>query len=271
MHLRPMHLRLASRGSPLALIQTNLVSEKLVALGHTTEVIVIKTSGDKNQTTSLADMGGKALFAKEIQQALLDRTADLGVHSLKDLEVDHPQGLHLLGVLERAAPSDVLITQSSMDMTKPFVLGTCSPRRSAFAKDLWPMATIVPLRGNVQTRLGKLEAGDMDATIMAKAGLERLGIYESLKDQFHVEDLSLDLFVPAVCQGIIGIEGLLEFSEIVAAINHEPTYQSALQERRIIKEFGGNCHSAIGVYSAHGKTRVRYEKDGLLESADLAT
>ncbi|CAO5678632.1 MAG: Porphobilinogen deaminase [Holosporales bacterium] len=250
-------IRIGTRGSPLALSQANLVKEALFKHGYDSTLIVIKTSGDLNTKTPLADMGGKALFAKEIQHALLTDEIDIAVHSLKDLECDHPSGLMLLATLPREDPRDVLIYNHDIDPSSDhFTLGTCSPRRAFFAKQMFHHAHITPLRGNVQTRLEKLSSGTCDATILAIAGLKRLGILDDIQERYKTLILPTNLFPPASCQGIVGIEGKPHFKEICDLINDPDTMKMAMIERAIIKEFNGTCHSAIGVLTNMKEKKV---------------
>lgn len=245
-------LKVGTRGSPLALIQANTVCEKLNDHNIETELVVIQTSGDKNQASPLADIGGKALFAKELQHALLTDEIDIAVHSLKDLEPTHPKGLQLLTTLERGHVGDIFIAKkgcAKKNMQKdgvPFILGTCSPRRQHFIQDLYPKATVVPLRGNVGTRLKKLAEGQMDATIMAASGLLRLGIKKELEKDYDLILLDQKTFTPASCQGIIGIEGKESLYDMMQCIGHAPTYAQSVLERYAVHCFQGTCHSAIG-------------------------
>ncbi|MBP9753149.1 MAG: hydroxymethylbilane synthase [Proteobacteria bacterium] len=247
-------LKIGTRGSPLALAQTQMVVDALSSNGYASEIIKVKTSGDRFQSVPLNQIGGKALFAKELQTLLLEDKIDLAVHSLKDLETIHPEGLSLLGVLKREEPNDVLITKKGFlngDFSEgmPFVLGTCSPRREAFVKHFFKNATIVPLRGNVESRLQKIKLNEMDATILALAGLKRLNLLEKLSHDFDFKVLDIETFTPASCQGIIGIEGKDHFKEIVNLISDVTTYSLAMLERQRVKDFSGNCHSAIGVHA----------------------
>lgn len=241
-------IKIGTRGSPLALIQANLVKDALSAIGQASELVIIKTTGDINTKTPLADIGGKALFAKEIQSALLNDTIDIGVHSLKDLEVDHPQGLELLATLKREDTYDLLFYKKDFNPYQDaFTLGTCSPRRAFFAKNLFKNVQIHPLRGNVQTRIEKIQNEDLDATILAVAGLKRLGLYGTILKTYNTILLPQNDFPPASCQGIIGIEGKPHLKTLLAPLNDPDSFAMAHIERSIIKKFNGNCHSAIGI------------------------
>ncbi|MDP2193173.1 MAG: hydroxymethylbilane synthase [Alphaproteobacteria bacterium] len=247
------HIRIGTRRSKLARIQAELVASKLHAWGVETTIIPIQTSGDQNQNAPLADIGGKALFCKELQLALLDDHIDIAVHSLKDLEVFHPQGLKLLTTIERDDPGDIFLTHKGNGelflKDSPFVLGTCSPRRACFMKHLYPNVRIVPLRGNVETRLDKLSSGIIDATILAASGLNRLGILGQLTQQFDVIPLNKQHFTPACGQGIIAIEGKDYLYDFMQRIGHAPTYAQAILERYVQQVFEGTCHSALGAYA----------------------
>jgi len=248
-------LKVGTRGSPLALIQANAVCDKLKKNNIETELMIFQTSGDKNHTSPLADIGGKVLFAKELQHALLIDEIDIAVHSLKDLESTHPKGLQLLTALERDHVGDIFIAKkgyAKQYMQKdgdPFILGTCSPRREHFIQNLYPKVTIVPLRGNVGTRLKKLADGQMDATIMAAAGLLRLGIKKELEKDYDLILLDKNTFTPASCQGIIGVEGKEHLYDMMQCIGHAPTYAQSVLERYAVHCFRGTCHSAIGALS----------------------
>lgn len=260
-------IKLGTRGSKLALAQAEMVASALEAVNIKSELVIIKTTGDIETKKSLSAIGGKALFAKEIQQALINDEIDLGVHSLKDLETTHPEGLELLGTLKREDPSDVLIFRKDLHLSKDitFTVGTCSPRRAAFIKDLYPNATIILLRGNVDTRLSKVISGEFDAIILAAAGLNRLNIFSQLTNCIDYLFLPFDKFPPASCQGIVAIEGKNKYKDIVDLINNKEAYKMAQIERSIILAFGGNCHSAIGIHTKLNEDSVdlliRYEDE----------
>src|SRR5262245_20231805 len=201
-------LRIGTRGSPLALVQARMVRTRVAAVTGLEEgeieLVVIRTTGDTIQNRPLAEGGGKGLFTKEIEEALLDGRVDLAVHSAKDMPTVLPDGLVLAACLEREDPRDVFISRkarSLSDLSSGASLGTASLRRQAIAKRARPDLRVSPLRGNVETRLRKLDAGEVDATILALAGLKRLG----LADQ-AIAIMSIEEFLPAVGQGAIGIE-----------------------------------------------------------------
>ncbi len=250
--------RIGSRGSLLAQRQTHLVLQSLKdTFPHNdrlskAEIIWIKTSGDKIVDRPLADIGGKALFCKEIQQALLNKEIDFAVHSLKDLEHTPPPGLIIAAVLEREDCRDVLITSaptSSLANLKPGSrVGTCAPRRAAQLLHLRPDLQIVPLRGNVPTRLKKLEDEGLDAIVLALAGLKRLGIWKEDHPHLNFDILSFKDMLPAAGQGALAIECREDNDDVktlLKEINNWETYTCIQAERALLKELGGNCHTAI--------------------------
>lgn len=247
-------LRIGTRGSPLALVQARTVRARLaVVLGvaeEAIELVIIRTTGDAIQDRPLADAGGKGLFTKEIEEALLDGRIDLAVHSAKDVPTFLPDGLMLAACLEREDPRDVFISRkaaSLTDLPQGASLGTTSPRRQAIAKHIRPDLRIVPLRGNVETRLRKLEAGEMDATILALAGLKRLGLEAHATKIMDVHE-----FLPAAGQGAIAIEiraSDLRTREILSRIDHADTSTALACERAFLGVLDGSCKTPIGGYA----------------------
>src|SRR3569833_1748678 len=201
-------LRIGTRGSPLALVQANLV-RRLLAPAHgadeaALEVVTIKTTGDAIQDRPLSEVGGKGLFTKEIEEALLTERIDIAVHSAKDMPTISQPGLLLAACLAREDPRDAFISlkaKSLADLPQGAHLGTASLRRQAIVMAARPNLKVTPLRGNVETRLRKLESGEVDATLLAMAGLNRLGL-----SQHVTRARTLEEFLPAVAQGAIGIE-----------------------------------------------------------------
>jgi len=244
-------LRIGTRGSPLALVQARMVAARLaLALGVDEEAIeltVIRTSGDIIQDRSLAEEGGKGLFTKEIEEALLEGRIDLAVHSAKDMPTVLPAGLMLAACLEREDPRDVFIShkaKSLADLPQGATLGTTSPRRQAIAKMSRADLRVVPMRGNVETRLRKLAVGECDATILAFAGLKRLGLADHA-----TKILSVDEFLPAAGQGAIGIEARendARTRELLVCIDHADTSTEIACERAFLAELGGSCKMPIG-------------------------
>jgi hydroxymethylbilane synthase len=244
-------LRIGTRGSPLALVQARTVAARLsAALGageKDIELIIIKTSGDVIQDRPLADEGGKGLFTKEIEEALLEGKIDLAVHSAKDMPTFSQPGLMLAACLEREDPRDVFISRkagSLAELPKGARLGTASLRRQAIAMRLRPDLKVTPLRGNVETRLRKLEDGQVDATILALAGLKRLGLQGHATKIMDAQE-----FLPAAGQGAIGIEtreGNTRVRETLAKIDHADTSTAVACERAFLAELDGSCKTPIG-------------------------
>jgi len=243
-------LRIGTRGSPLALVQARMVQARLAAaLGvdvGAIELATIRTSGDVIQDRPLAEEGGKGLFTKEIEEALLDGRIDLAVHSAKDMPTLLPQGLMLAACLEREDARDVFISRKapSLDaLPRGATLGTTSPRRQAIAKRMRPDLRVVPLRGNVETRLRKLDEGQADAIILALAGLKRLGLQAQATKVMSVEE-----FLPAAAQGAIGIEAREKDSRVrdmLARIDHAETSVAVACERIFLAELDGSCRTPI--------------------------
>jgi hydroxymethylbilane synthase len=243
-------LRVGTRGSPLALAQARELRTRLAAaLAVDPEAIVlvtIKTTGDAIQNRSLADIGGKGLFTKEIEQALIDGAIDLAVHSAKDVPAFLPDGLVLAACLPREDARDAFISRkakSFADLPAGAVVGTASPRRQAMVKRLRGDLEIVPFRGNVETRLKKLDAGEVDATLLAMAGLNRLGLAAAA-----TAPLDLDAFVPAVGQGIIALETRAPDEKtrgLLARIDDAAARTALLAERAFLAVLEGTCRTPI--------------------------
>ena len=242
-------LKIGTRGSPLALVQATITRDLLIRSGliaeDAIETVIIKTSGDRIQDRSLADIGGKALFTKEIEEALSDGRIDMAVHSLKDLPAWMPEGLELAAVLPRADPRDALLSRvaTSIDrLPQGACVGTSGPRRKAQLLNRRPDLTIVDFRGNVGTRLAKLAEGGVDATMLAVAGMARLGI----EAEYHPIDPAEML--PAACQGAIGLETRLSDDwarSLCDAINHPESFIAVTAERAFQAELDGSCRTPI--------------------------
>jgi hydroxymethylbilane synthase len=246
-------LRIGSRGSPLALVQARQVKERLAAAGVDAgriEIVAIRTTGDKIQDRPLAEAGGKGVFTKEIEEALLAGAIDLAVHSSKDLPTVLPAGLVLAGFLPREDPRDAFISRKAKtlrELPPRAIVGTASPRRQAFVLRLRPDIRIVTLRGNVETRLRKLEAGDVDATLLAVAGLKRLGLLAAATAILEPEE-----FLPAVGQGAIGIETRADDAAtrgLIAGISDADTEAALAAERAFLAVLDGSCRTPIGGYA----------------------
>jgi len=243
-------LRLGTRGSPLALAQANLVRTLLArstgAPETAFEIVVIKTTGDAIQDRPLSEVGGKGLFTKEIEEALLSGRIDLAVHSAKDMPTISQPGLLLAACLEREDPRDAFISlkaKSLAELRHGARLGTASLRRQAIVKKARPDLVVSPLRGNVETRLRKLEAGEVDATLLAIAGLNRLGLAQHATHIMPAEE-----FLPAVAQGAIGIETRGDDNrtrQFVAPINHAPTFIAVACERAFLTALEGSCKTPL--------------------------
>lgn len=266
-----------SRGSPLALAQAHMVAAALEqAHGWdkgSVGIAPIKTSGDRIQDRPLAEVGGKALWTKELDLALLAGETQCSVHSMKDVESERPGTLTVAAMLPRADVRDRLIGAASIAaLPEGARVGTSSPRRAAQLKRLRPDLELVSIRGNVDTRLAKRAAGEVDATLLAAAGLIRLG-----RDEVGVA-IELDEMLPAPSQGAIGIECRaddLATAELLKAIDHVETHQAVLAERAFCLALGGTCHSPVAAYArvAEGEIAFAYEilsEDGSEHLADSA-
>jgi len=256
-------LRLGTRGSPLALAQARMVRQALAAAhGFDPEQIaieVIRTSGDRIQDRPLSDVGGKGLFTKEIEEALAAGAIDLAVHSSKDMPTALPPGLVLSAFMEREDARDAFISRkakSIADLPGGAMVGTASLRRQAMVKRKRPDLTIVPLRGNVETRLRKLDEGVADAILLALAGLKRLGLVDAATAVLDVNE-----FLPAVGQGAIGIETRADDArtrELLAAINHADTFSALAAERAFLAVLDGSCRTPIGGHATISGGRLRF-------------
>lgn len=240
-------LRLGTRGSPLALAQAHMVRDALLAAhGWRADAIVIMpmvATGDRIQDRALAEVGGKALWTKELDAALLAGEIDLAVHSMKDVETVRPQALTIAAMLPRADVRDRLVGAASLDaLPKGARVGTSAPRRRAQLLMLRPDLEIILLRGNVQTRLAKLERGEVDATLLAAAGLDRLG----MRDVGTA--LPVTQLLPAPAQGAVGIETLAQNRQMrgwLAAINDDSTLACVSSERALLAGLAGDCRSPV--------------------------
>jgi len=248
-----MHkIRIATRGSKLALWQAKFIAQKLEEKhpGLQTELIVIKTKGDKILDVPLAQVGGKGLFVKEIEEALLADQADIAVHSMKDVPAVLPKGLKIGIFPEREDRIDLLLSETYADLKslpKGAKVGTSSLRRRAQLLALRPDLQILPLRGNLDTRVNKLKQGEYAAIVVAKAGMKRLGL--RTRYQF---DLAPPLFVPAVAQGALGIEYKEKHQDVEQALSfldHLPTRWQVLAERGFLDRLEGGCQVPLGAYA----------------------
>lgn len=272
MATQPPLLRIGTRGSPLALAQAHETRRRLAA-AHSMpedrfEIVVIRTTGDAIQDRALSESGGKGLFTKEIDEAQLAGQIDLSVHSGKDLPTRLPDGLAEAGFLEREDPRDAFISKTARrieDLPKGAHVGTASLRRGAMLLHIRPDLRISLLRGNVQTRLSRIESGDFDATILAMAGLNRLGLEDKAASA-----LPVSRFLPAVAQGAIGLvvrANDRKTMALVAPIIHSETTACVLAERRFLAELDGSCRTPIGGYCTCD-TKGGYHLRGLVLSPD---
>jgi hydroxymethylbilane synthase len=255
-------LRIGTRGSPLALAQARLVAAAILAATgwdeEALDIVPITTSGDRIQDRPLAEMGGKALWTRELDRCLLDGRTDLSVHSMKDVETFRPDSLVIAAVMPRADPRDRLIGAPSLNALREGArLGTSSPRRRAQLLARRPDLEIVTLRGNVQTRLAKVERGEVDATLLAAAGLDRIGL--------GAVGIALDDLLPAPAQGTVGVEIRANdtfLAKLAAAIDAEAARRCVEAERALLAGLGGDCHSAVAALA-------RPDGDGVLVQAEI--
>jgi hydroxymethylbilane synthase len=248
-----MILKIGTRGSNLAIAQSLWVKRRIEAryADIRVELVTIKTKGDKILDSPLSQVGGKGLFVKEIEEALLSERVDLAVHSMKDVPAELPEELILCSFPEREDPSDVLVStkDKSVDTLSPRSrVGTSSLRRSAQLLHMRPDLELVPLRGNVDTRLRKLESGEVDAIVLAAAGLKRLGLEEFIS---HI--IPFEQILPAIGQGALGLE-VRRYDkrtiELLGFLNHEPTEVAVKAERSFLKELEGGCQVPIAGFAS---------------------
>ncbi len=258
-------VRIGTRGSALALWQARAVAALLESRGRASEICVIKTDGDRLQTAPLSEVGGKGLFVKEIEDALLGGAVDLAVHSAKDMSVDLPDGLVVSAVLPREDSRDALVLPRGQSALRAApLIGTGSVRRSAQLGPRHPDARFLPIRGNVDTRLHKLDGGEFDALVLAVAGLKRLGHEGRVSVR-----LSHDECVPAPGQGIVAIETRLDNVEVVEVLRTINDVGSAVcfeAERAVVSALGGGCQLPLGAVAV--LTGDRLDMQALVASPD---
>ncbi|HWF57056.1 MAG TPA: hydroxymethylbilane synthase [Candidatus Dormibacteraeota bacterium] len=256
-------LRLATRGSPLARAQAALAAAAIrEAGGPAAELVVVRTAGDRNQTTPIDQMDGQGWFTAEIERALLDGRADIAVHAAKDLPTELADGLEVAAYLPRADPRDALVSRTGgglESLPDGAVVGTSSARRGALLAELRPGLRAVPIRGNVDTRLRKLDEGEVDGLLLAAVGLDRLGLSGRIGER-----LDPRRFVPAPAQGAIALEvaGGRAASASARAAGHAPTSLAVATERALLRELGGGCLLPLGAWA-------RLEGGALVLSAAL--
>jgi len=262
-------LRIGSRGSSLALTQTNVVAKALrdANPGLQTEILIIRTKGDIMQDTALARIGGKGLFVKEIEEALLAGTVDIAVHSLKDMPAELPEGLEIGATPERGDPRDAWIAADGRrieDAPPGARIGTGSLRRGLQVRRMVPQAEIVPIRGNLDTRIRKIASERLAGVVVAAAGLSRMGWTDRA-----TQILAPDVMLPAVGQGILAVEmrsGDRGVREILQPINDAATGLAAKAERAFLRALGGGCQLPVAAYAESREGRLRIT--GLVGSAD---
>jgi hydroxymethylbilane synthase len=267
-------LSIGSRGSQLALWQANYTKDRLEARGVECRIEIIHTKGDKILDVPLNKVGGKGIFTKEIEDALLEGRIDLAVHSMKDLPTELPEGLAIAAIPQRADPHDAIIGGKLRDLRFNAKVGTSSLRRIAQLRRIRPDLDIQSIRGNVDTRIGKVEKGEYDAIVLAAAGLRRLGWGDIISETFRP-----DVMCPAVAQGALAIETLIHGKghETCAALDDPWTSLAVTAERALLAELGGGCQVPIGAYatlentdlfltgavfSPDGGTMIRYTATG---------
>ena len=279
-------MKIGTRGSALALTQTRWVADRLKRHlpDADIEVTVIKTTGDILQDISLSQIGGKGLFVKEIEDALLREDIDLAVHSMKDVPVEIPDGLEIGVMTEREDPRDVLISKNNRkleEMPRCARIGTSSLRRGFQLRNLYPAMEIVPLRGNLDTRIDKIKTENLDGIIVAAAGIKRMGWVHRISQY-----IALETMLPSVGQGVLAIEVRKDDQEIkdaIACINHPETWSEVTAERAFLKRLEGGCQLPIAGYaekmgsklilkgllgSLDGRIVIRDEIEGLYEEAE---
>lgn len=276
-----MKIKIGTRGSQLALWQTEYVARLLQEGGYETEIIKIDTKGDKRQDVTIAEIGTRGVFTEEIEAQLKQKTIDIAVHSAKDMQSELPPDFELIAFTEREKVNDVLVSfRKDIDLDDKkhsWVLGTSSARRKAMLKHYYPHVKVVEMRGNLQTRMAKMEAGTCDAMLLAYAGVYRMGYTERIVKEFPVEQ-----FIPAVGQGSIAIEALTNLPEgekikIRGLVNHPESESRLLAERSFLKTLRGGCSIPVfalaylkeedlllegGVISLDGSTVIRESIQG---------
>jgi hydroxymethylbilane synthase len=261
-------LRLGTRGSPLALAQARKVAAAIETAQRWpdgwVQIVEYKTTGDQVQDRPLAEIGGKALWTKELDRALLEEEVDFCVHSMKDVESIRPEGIHIAAVRPRGDVRDRIIGAASIDKLKQgAVVGTSSPRRKAQILRLRPDLKVVPIRGNVETRLKKVESGEVDATLLACAGLKRLEIEAGTA-------IPTEIILPPPGQAVIGMECRTNDTmtqSVLTTVNNQITYDCVMAERAFSRALGGTCHSPVAAFCVleDGDLRMRaqlFSEDG---------
>ena len=266
-----MTIRIGTRASALALAQARAVSAGLEAAGASVEIVAMRTEGDRRSGARLAEVGGKGLFVREIEDALLGGRIDVAVHSLKDLPAEVPDGLALAAFPRREDPRDVLVTADGAglhELRTGATIGTSSLRRRALLLAARPDLVVEPLRGNVDTRLAKLAAGECDGIVLAAAGLRRLALAPP-----HVHALPVETFVPAVGQGILAVEVRADdvtTGRLARVLDDGDTRSCALAERSYLRRLGASCNTPMAAHATLDRTgeRPRLRMMALVASED---
>lgn len=250
------NIRIGTRNSALALWQAEEVAEKLHQLNYTTEIVLIVSSGDKNLNQPLYSLGITGVFTRDLDVALLNDEIDIAVHSLKDVPTKLPDNIELVAYLERDFPQDVLIRRKSAKNKElhELKLATSSLRRRAFWKKHYPETEFFDIRGNIQTRLQKLEEQDFDATILSLAGIKRMNM--------NIDYEMIPFMIPAPSQGVVAVAGhsdKKEINEILAKINHEDTQICVEIERNFLSTLEGGCTAPIGAFAEISEDQIRFK------------
>lgn len=267
-------LTIATRGSQLALIQSNMIKDWIISKNPDIEVElnIIKTTGDKILDSPLSKVGGKGLFVKEIEESLLSKESDLAVHSMKDVPTELPEGLHIIAVGKRESPNDVLISnkyKSLSELPANAKIGTSSLRRQVQLLNHYPDFQILDIRGNVNTRLSKLESENMDAIILAAAGIKRMGFSDRI-----TELIDINISIPAVGQGAIGIETRIddtELNEFLSDFNDSETFQCLETERGLMRHLEGGCQVPIGGHAYFNADKTQFSFKAMVATLDGKT
>lgn len=281
-------IKIGTRGSKLALWQAYHVEALLEKAGIESEIVIIDTKGDQILDVSIAKIGSKGVFTQELEDQLLDGRIDIAVHSAKDMQSNLPEGFEIIAFTEREKENDVILSHKGTiefaDTTKPLLLGTSSTRRVATLRHFYPHVKTVEVRGNLQTRIRKMEEGLCDALLLAYAGVHRMGY-----DEMIVQELSLEEFTPAVGQGSVAIEVASQMDkdlkkELIKALNHEETSVKLRAERAYLRVLEGGCSIPVfalgrleenmlclkgGIVSLNGKERISLQVDGEIDQPEL--
>ncbi|MCH7414777.1 hydroxymethylbilane synthase [Belliella sp. R4-6] len=282
------NIKIGTRGSKLALWQAYHVADLLKAKGISSEIVIIDTKGDKILDVSIAKIGSKGVFTEELEDQLASGAVDIAVHSAKDMQSSLPDGFEIIAFTEREEVNDIILSHKSdidyKDSDKPLILGTSSTRRVATLRHYYPHIQTVEVRGNLQTRISKMESGLCDALLLAYAGAHRMGY-----DELIIHKLSLDEFTPAVGQGSVAIEASTNLdegirSQIIEATHHEATGYRLTAERSYLRVLEGGCSIPVfalatctdtsltlkgGIVSLDGVNRIIHKVEGTLQEAEM--